>query len=217
MINIENFKLKMENLKMRKRHSNFTFSQSVLLVNFQSSSRTFGFTLIETLVAISLLMTAIVAPMALAAQSLASAYYARDQITAYFLAQEAIEAVRSVRDGNILHDALSNGSPRDLLSTIPVGQNFTIDSTTNTMTPCFGACSALQTNGEFYGYGDGGSGWKATPFTRTVFAKFVAGTTDEVQITSTVSWKTGSYNIRTFSITENLYRWIADGSASPTP
>jgi prepilin-type N-terminal cleavage/methylation domain-containing protein len=176
-----------------------------------------GFTLIETLVAISLLMTAIVAPMALAAQSLASAYYARDQITAYFLAQEAVEAVRSARDANILHDALSSDSPRDLLSGIPVGQNFTIDATAdpiNAMKPCYGACAPLQANGEFYGYGDGGSGWKTTPFTRTVFAKFVAGTTDEVEITSTVSWQTGRYNVRTFSITENLYRWIEDGSAA---
>ena len=61
-----------------------------------------GFTLIETLVAISLLSVSIVAPMALASQSLAAAYYARDQITAYHLAQEAIEAMRSIRDRQIL-------------------------------------------------------------------------------------------------------------------
>ena len=47
-----------------------------------------GFTLIETLVAISLLMVAIVAPMSLTARSLATAYYARDQITAFHLAQK---------------------------------------------------------------------------------------------------------------------------------
>src|SRR3989338_949042 len=61
-----------------------------------------GFTLIETLVAISLLTIAIIAPMALTAQSLATAYYARDQITAFYMAQEAIEGVRALRDGQIL-------------------------------------------------------------------------------------------------------------------
>ena len=49
-----------------------------------------GFTLIETLVAVSLLTVAIVAPMTLTARSLSAAYYARDQITAFHLAQEAI-------------------------------------------------------------------------------------------------------------------------------
>src|SRR3989338_11299272 len=39
-----------------------------------------GFTLIETMVAIALLTISIVAPMSLTTQSLASAYYARDQI-----------------------------------------------------------------------------------------------------------------------------------------
>ena len=66
------------------------------------TSESKGFTLIETMVAISILMVAIVAPMSLAAQSLSAAYYARDQITAFYLAQEGIEVVRSVRDTNIL-------------------------------------------------------------------------------------------------------------------
>ena len=65
-------------------------------ISHQKTSR--GFTLIETLVAVSLLAVVIVAPMSLTTQSLSSAYYARDQMTAFHLAQEAIESVRSVRD-----------------------------------------------------------------------------------------------------------------------
>src|SRR3989344_5745503 len=61
-----------------------------------------GFTLIETLVAVTLLSVAITAPMSLTTRSLAAAYYARDQITAFHLAQEAIESVRHARDHNIL-------------------------------------------------------------------------------------------------------------------
>ena len=53
-----------------------------------------GFTLVETLAAITLIMVAIVAPMGLTVQSLSVAYYARDQITASNLAQEGIEAVK---------------------------------------------------------------------------------------------------------------------------
>jgi Tfp pilus assembly protein PilV len=175
-----------------------------------------GFTLIETMVAISLLTVAIIAPMSLTMQSLASAYYARDQVTAFYLAQEAIEAVRSVRDGNVLQN--SQGTSVNLLNGIPAGGSaFTVDTRANpvTMTLCpGGVCPPLQTDGTFYGYGGGSSGWTNTQFTRTVTATFVTGTTDEIRVSVTVSWKTGSYQSRSFTISENLYRWINDGSGA---
>lgn len=59
-----------------------------------------AFTIIETLVAISILTIALTGPLAIIAQALRSSYYARDQITAYYLAQEAIEYVRNMRDNN---------------------------------------------------------------------------------------------------------------------
>ncbi|MEK7156326.1 MAG: prepilin-type N-terminal cleavage/methylation domain-containing protein, partial [Patescibacteria group bacterium] len=81
---------------------------------------TAGFTLVETLVAVMLLSVAVVAPMSLAARSLGSAYYARDQITAFYLAQEAIEALRSIRDSQILLIAgSSSGAPPDIFGLIP--------------------------------------------------------------------------------------------------
>lgn len=57
-----------------------------------------GFTILETLVAISILVLALTAPLAIVAQALRSSYYARDQVTAYYLAQEAIEFLRNKRD-----------------------------------------------------------------------------------------------------------------------
>ncbi len=57
-----------------------------------------GFTILETLVAIAILTLSLTAPMAIVAQALQSSYYARDQVTAYYLAQEAIEFLRNKRD-----------------------------------------------------------------------------------------------------------------------
>ncbi len=59
---------------------------------------TTGFTLVEALVAISLLMVAISSPMYIAQKGLSASMFARDQMTASFLAQDGIEAVKNIRD-----------------------------------------------------------------------------------------------------------------------
>ena len=183
-----------------------------------------GFTLLETMVAVTLLTIAIVAPMSLTTQALGSAYYARDQITASYLAQEGIEAVRSVRDANILLNSV--GSNVDLLTGLPatayLGVPFTIDARDNTMNSCPAGggsyiCPPLQTDLTLYGYS---AGWVTTQFTRSVTVCFVhvgscnstAG--DEIKVTVTMTWTTGPLRTRTFTISENLYRWVNDGSAS---
>lgn len=60
-----------------------------------------GFTLIETLVAISILMVAVASPLTISQKGLASAIYAKDQIIASYLAQDAIEYLRNVSDKNV--------------------------------------------------------------------------------------------------------------------
>ena len=222
---------------LRRTHRRLTTARTPLSPRLVSesfcahSNSGHGFTLIETLVAISLLTIAIVAPMSLTAQSLASAYYARDQITAFYLAQEAIEAIRSVRDGNILK--VSQGDTVDLLDTIPAvnGDPFTVDTRNNAMALCdsTNGCPPLQTDGTFYGYFNNppqnpppqGSGWSNTNFTRTVTACFMQadgtcnGTaSDEVKIVVHVDWITGGFKTRTFQISDNLYRWVNDGSGA---
>jgi prepilin-type N-terminal cleavage/methylation domain-containing protein len=187
-----------------------------------------GFTLLETMVAITLLAIAIVAPMSLTSQSLASAYYARDQVTAFYLAQEALEGVRNVRDNNILYNSqVGSGSAVNLLYGFPSfsGQLFTIDVRTNppVMVLCStyglggGACPQLTTDGTLYGYS------LATPtqFLRTLSACYIQSNgacnntvTDEVKVTATVTWQTGSIQARSVSASENLYRWVNDGSAA---
>lgn len=176
-----------------------------------------AFTLIETLVAVAVLTVAIVAPMTLTQQSLSGAYYARDQITAYNLAQEGIESVRALRDGQILQIATAADSSVDLFGPIPVNQDFIIDGLeTNALEAidtCSGVCPPLQLNadGDLYTYG---AGLIETKFVRTLRAAYVTGSTDEIQLSSTVTWIADSGQPRSFTIYENVYRWINDGSAA---
>lgn len=188
------------------------------------TNRTRAFTLIETMVAVSLLAFSIVAPMTLTSQSLGAAYYARDQITAYNLAQEGLEAVRAIRDGQILQISLTISSGQTLFGPIPIDQDFRIDSRDSNPSTAIslcssdpgGTCESLETDGTVYGYG------LSTPtyFKRTLRACYVqtngacnSTVSDEMRVSSTVSWTTGSLKTRTFTISDNFYRWVADGSA----
>lgn len=61
-----------------------------------------GFSLLETLVAIAILTGAVLGPLALASQSIRASSLSGNRATAFFLAQEAIEYIRSRRDANLL-------------------------------------------------------------------------------------------------------------------
>jgi type II secretory pathway pseudopilin PulG len=65
--------------------------------NIQNS----GFTIIETLVAITVLMIAVAGPLVVASKGLNAALYARDQVIATYLAQESMEVIKNTRDNNL--------------------------------------------------------------------------------------------------------------------
>lgn len=71
-------------------------------MNIQSSksnhSSQKGFTIIETLVAIAVLMIAIAGPLVIASKGLTAALYSKDQMIASFLAQESMEVIKNIRD-----------------------------------------------------------------------------------------------------------------------
>jgi prepilin-type N-terminal cleavage/methylation domain-containing protein len=66
---------------------------------FQKKS---GFTLIETLVAVSIVTLAIAGPLFTANSAIVAAENARNQLTASYLAQEGVEYVRAMRDNEYL-------------------------------------------------------------------------------------------------------------------
>lgn len=71
-----------------------------------------GFTLIETLVAITVLLLAIAGAFTATYSGLKSANTAQNQITAFYLAQDAFEYVRNIRDTYKIN-AIKNNTPAD--------------------------------------------------------------------------------------------------------
>ncbi len=63
-----------------------------------NSTYTAGYSLVETLVAIAILLLAIVGPMTIAAKGIQTGIFVADQTSAIFLAQEQIESVVAIRN-----------------------------------------------------------------------------------------------------------------------
>ena len=165
----------------------------------QSIFKKRGFTLVETLVAISVLLLAITAPLVIAYQGIASTSFARDQIIATYLAQDAIEAIITQKRQNSLLEnnwleKMNGCSVNCTVDSLKIGQN-------DFMKSCGGSCPIkYDLTTALYGYDNG----IPTKFTRTVMFENVSNNSDEAKVTVTVSWKS-SLLMKSFSIKTNIF------------
>ncbi|MCK5027485.1 MAG: prepilin-type N-terminal cleavage/methylation domain-containing protein [Candidatus Pacebacteria bacterium] len=132
-----------------------------------------GFTLIETLVAVTILVTSIVGPLTVAYQGVSIGMDSRDRLIASYLAQDAIEYVRyhmvTKSNGGATDVGLMAGL--EACDTNDSGKVCQIDTEGNpgTVTGCGGVCSNLSWNtaDHYYGYGSG-IDWSPANFNREV-------------------------------------------------
>lgn len=165
--------------------------------NLQPKPR--GFTLVETLVAIAILSLAITGPLVIAEKGLSSALYAQDQITASYLAQDALEYIRNVRDNDIgASGYFDTAWLSQFGSCVGTGNSCYVDTTlavsNSAVNACSTSCPAIKldtTMGDpdfgFYQYGAG----QPTIFTRTI--NITSVNSDEALVTVTVSWQTSIF------------------------
>jgi len=168
-----------------------------------------GFTLLEALVAISILMVAVTAPITIAQKGLSSASYSKNQMIASYLAQDAIEYIKNIRDQTSMnHMDVNNRPDWNGLSAFSLclnGNNCQIDTVKGEIRNITDYPNGIlhQDSNKFYGF----DGTPETNFTRKINIKLPAtgsgGNLDEALITVTVNWggenevvvKTLIYNI----------------------
>lgn len=162
--------------------------------------------MIETLVALAILLAAIAGTMTIFIQGLAATGLARDTITAFYLAQEPVEYIRRVRDENRLA-LVVNGEVRDWLEGVRapcVGSSCTIDVANDSIVSCVGACPPLLLRADgIYNYAAG------TPsgFTRTTtVTETLIGARREAFIDVVVSWTRGQFP-HSFRLRETILNW----------
>jgi prepilin-type N-terminal cleavage/methylation domain-containing protein len=169
-----------------------------------------GFTLVETLVAIFIISIAIVATMASAQRALQTSYYARDQVVGFFLADEGMEIVQNIRDSNFksgnhwLTNIIATDAAVNSVST------FCVDITTNTRQLKTAGGAGCPVDGRLYQttagkYTHDNAGNKMTIYKRLISVKRVSE--QEIQITVSLKWKTGSMAEREFKFYKSLLNW----------
>lgn len=150
-----------------------------------------GFTIIEALVAIAILLIAIAGPMTIAMQGIKQGAHARDQVTAFYLGQEAIEIIRATRDDAALRgDSWGTGIGASCASGCGIainGRNFVACSVgTGNPTNCNIFYNPNGVTGARRGI------YSHTPDVATVYNRTItispAGT-DEYVVDATVTWR----------------------------
>jgi len=173
-----------------------------------------GFTLIETLIAVTVLLIAIVAPMSLASEGILAARLAQDQIVAFYMAQEGVEAVRNLKDQNkLLNQALLAGDLATCVVSDPgaspevADPGCTIDTTdVFRVTNCSGECPIVRQGNNFYTYRPG-SAYEDTKYRRQIRVWYVNGSANqEVRTEVTIFWPFRN-GIRSYTLRNNMTNW----------
>ncbi len=166
-----------------------------------------GFTLIETLVAITILITIITAAFSAAQSGISLSTLSRDQIIAFYLAGEGVEQIRNMRDENGLKKQnWLTGFASTSNDPCYFGKTCTIDAVNNQVLACsgdFGSCAILKEDSGtgFYGYT---ASWANTPFRREIQLEQINA--NEISVTVRMSWSQGLLS-RQFQIRENILNW----------
>lgn len=166
-----------------------------------------GFSFVETLVAITILLLVIIGPMTVSSTASRSTSFSSEQVIAFFLAQEGLELAQKMRDDLVLDGfggaavsgwgRFSNktGVYADCYSPEGCGL-YSAGDTVNYSTKCdhVDKCrlyyNSVLTARALYTHSVTGN--TRSPYTRIVRFEKVAGTEDEVKVTSYVYWRSGN-------------------------
>ena len=182
-----------------------------------------GFTLVETLVAIGILSASIAATFTSVQMSLKISNNVKNQVTAFYLAQEALEFIKNVRDENALH-SLENPGSVNWLHGLAENSNdpcwyggggvsqktCTIDSAKGIsgggVSACsggFGSCPNLNQDSStgLFGYTSGGT-WVPTNFKREIQITYAGA--DGIIVTIRMQWYSGS-TPKSFTVSGSVY------------
>lgn len=178
-------------------------------MHYQNKNK--GLTLIETLVAISILLASITAPMLIASRGISITSLSRDQVMAAYLAQDVVEYVMAKKKQNSLDEILqkSTGWLLGLGTPCAAPNGCIIDTLYDLVQPtpataCAATCPTLKFNNVTgaYGYGTGAD-WVNSRFTRKIVISSL--NSHEAVLEVTILWKNSILVQKSFTIKTNIF------------
>ncbi len=167
----------------------------MMKINFKK-----GFTLLEALVAVSILMVAVMAPITIAQKGLSSAIYSKNQMIASYLAQDALEYVKNNRDENFRVNGGAGANWLDGLESCVIPDSCNID-TIDGYVEIFDNSVLKKDGNGFYGF----DGSEDTIFTREInilpMSSFPGS--NEALVTATVKWGAGGDQVEVKTLIYN--------------
>jgi Tfp pilus assembly protein PilV len=174
-----------------------------------------GFTVVETLVAIFVLLIVTTGPLSFVQSGLRSSFMARDQIVAFYLAQDALEMIKNKLDNTYFEVIGTSGDYTEWLnglddckpSAVDNTAICTFDTTNASFAPntCSGECPLYQTIEKEYVISSTGN--TPTKYTRDVYVTLIEEDR-EIQVTVHVKWDSTFFGTKEIFIQENLYNKI---------
>ncbi|MFN7088909.1 MAG: prepilin-type N-terminal cleavage/methylation domain-containing protein [Candidatus Paceibacteria bacterium] len=161
------------------------------MLNERSKSN--GFSMIEGLVATSIIMIGLVAVFGLINSSLRMIAVAKDELVAANLAQEGIEIVRAIREENWIEDENFNTG-------LSPGQ-YRVHYLETRLLPFVNTPLRFDSNTGFFQYNSG----EDTPFYRTISISSISPV--EIRVVSQVSWQTRGLPYSVVAET-HLFDWL---------
>ncbi len=186
-----------------------------------------GFTIVETLIAIGILMAAIAGPIAISQKSLKTGLITKDNMVATYLAEEAMEVIKAKISYNVFkngiaswNDGLTNGSYAAIRT-----EDFEIDNDAGSKKILWPDCPlnfyglsgsvdsdcymTFNSDKGYYSYEDTAvvPNTSVSQYIRNVIIGPVPGSSDEIRVTVNVIQMTSGNSINTYSLTRNFYKF----------
>lgn len=175
-------------------------SKHNFLVPRSSFSVQHGFTILEVILAITVLTLAVGGSFVLISQTIGSVSVVQSRLIASYLIQEGLELVRNIRDTNWLKNQPWNQNLGK--------ENWEGDYLTFTLTPCPSPCQ--YDNLSFLGIDEGGFyGYNYSSGNETIFKRKITisdGEFDKFKVSVEVLWKERG-QLHSLTAQEYLYNW----------
>jgi prepilin-type N-terminal cleavage/methylation domain-containing protein len=164
-----------------------------------------GFTLIEVIISIAIVVIALISALSLITFSTTSIRINKSKIIAAGLVQEGLEIVKNIRDNNWLHncpacDRRTTGTWRTGLNAGDSRVQYNLENLLS-----FSSVPLKIDSNGFYQYDSGSN----TSFYRRINIYYIPGNDDQIKVIAEVTW-TEKGGIQSVSAETRYYNWLKE-------